>query len=60
MSRLTKQIKAKGKAPSGHREQSAIPLAGEPPAAVSHGWGDMSWWYRRHQPQSSPGVCCPP
>jgi hypothetical protein len=22
-------------------------LEGEPPRAVSHGWGDMSWWYRR-------------
>jgi hypothetical protein len=22
------------------------PLQGEPPIAASHGWGDMSWWYR--------------
>jgi hypothetical protein len=23
------------------------PLAGEPPVRVSHGWGDLSWLYRR-------------
>jgi hypothetical protein len=64
MSRLTKQIKPKGKATSGGRETSplpltmrptsntgvvidgaAYPLAGEPPRAVSRGWGDMSWLY---------------
>jgi hypothetical protein len=22
------------------------PLAGEPPIAVSHGWGDLTWMYR--------------
>jgi hypothetical protein len=22
------------------------PLAGEPPVAVSHGWGDLTWLYR--------------
>jgi hypothetical protein len=64
MSRLTKQIKPKHRAPSRGVETSAVPLtmrpsslggvvvdgavyplAGEPPRAVSHGWGDLSWMY---------------
>jgi hypothetical protein len=65
MSRLTKQVKPKGKAPYGGRETPAVPLsmrpshpagvviddtvyplAGEPPVAQSHGWGDLSWLRR--------------
>jgi hypothetical protein len=26
-------------------DEAVYPLAGEPPIAVSHGWGDMRWRY---------------
>ena len=31
------------------------PLDGQPPVAVSHGWGNLSWWYqnRRYFPFGS-------
>ncbi len=36
MSRLTKQIKSKGKAPSGGREVSAVPLSMRPTSLAGH------------------------